>query len=116
EEQLKIIDSMFDDSFKTINIDELLSLMVDIYQRHLTQADVDGIAAFYEGPVGQKYLTEQPAMIQESMQVSQQYALTKTQAASAMMQQKMREFIESISKEPETKSKPAPKATAPKKP
>lgn len=48
-------------------VDEMLSDMVDVYQRHLTRDDVDGIIAFYRSTPGQHLLDAQPLMAKEVM-------------------------------------------------
>lgn len=53
---------------KNFPLDEMVEDMIPVYQRHLTKADVDAMAAFYSSPTGQKLLREQPAMAGESMQ------------------------------------------------
>jgi hypothetical protein len=53
---------------KSFPIDEMLQVMVSVYQKHWTKADVDNIIAFYSTPTGQKLLTEMPQTMAEAMQ------------------------------------------------
>ena len=46
-------------------IDSYLDMMVPAYQRHFTKSEVDQIIAFYSSPAGQKFVNEQPALLQE---------------------------------------------------
>lgn len=46
---------------------EMLNDMVEVYQRHLSRGDVDGIIAFYRSPPGQHLVAAQPLMAQEVM-------------------------------------------------
>ena len=48
-------------------VDEMLSDMVEVYQRYLSRDDVDGIIAFYRSPPGQHILDAQPLMAREVM-------------------------------------------------
>jgi uncharacterized protein len=48
-------------------MDEMLNDMVEVYQRHLTRDDVDGILAFYRSPAGQHLVEAQPLMAREVM-------------------------------------------------
>jgi uncharacterized protein len=64
------MDKMMDDSFKTIPVDEIIDVMIPVYQKHLTKGDVDALVAFYSTPRGQKILNEMPAMMSEAMQAS----------------------------------------------
>jgi hypothetical protein len=59
-----------DDMFKDFPIDELIDVMIPVYQKHLTKGDVDGLVAFYSSPTGQKMIRELPAITAESMQAS----------------------------------------------
>ncbi|MGB6689335.1 MAG: DUF2059 domain-containing protein [Terracidiphilus sp.] len=48
-------------------VNEMLTDMVEVYQRHLSSDDVDGIIAFYRSPPGQHLVAAQPLMAQEVM-------------------------------------------------
>jgi hypothetical protein len=69
-EQLQSVHAAVDDVFKTLVLDDLITDVVPIYQRHLTRGDVQAIIAFYSSPAGKKIMREQPAMIRESMQAT----------------------------------------------
>lgn len=47
-------------------------LLLQVYRESLDQAEVDGLIAFYQSPLGQSYLNKMPLLMQRSMQVSQQ--------------------------------------------
>jgi hypothetical protein len=46
---------------------ELESLIVPIYDRHFTTDELRQLLAFYRSPIGQKMLTEQPAIARDAM-------------------------------------------------
>ena len=48
-------------------VDEMMSDMAGIYQKHLSKDDVDGLIAFYSSPTGQHLLDAQPQIAQEFM-------------------------------------------------
>jgi hypothetical protein len=48
-------------------LDKFLAELIPIYQRHFTKSDVDALIAFYESPVGKKFLREQPRVTEESL-------------------------------------------------
>lgn len=64
------MDASMNALFKDFPIDDLLRDMVPIYQKHLTEADLNAVINFYSSPVGQRLLREMPAMTQEGMRVS----------------------------------------------
>lgn len=59
---------MQDVTTKIFSVDEILDVIVPIYQRHLTHADVQSIIEFYSSSAGRKMLKEMPTMMAESMQ------------------------------------------------
>ena len=52
---------------------ELLDLLVPIYQKHFSAPEVQALLAFYQSPVGRKLALETPKIATESMQVGQQW-------------------------------------------
>ncbi|HYL93769.1 MAG TPA: DUF2059 domain-containing protein [Alphaproteobacteria bacterium] len=68
KEMEETVNGIMDDTMKAMPIEEMLDVLVPVYQRHFTKTDVDAITLFYSSPTGQKFLREQPQMIQESMQ------------------------------------------------
>lgn len=53
--------------------EDLVNLITPIYQKYLSQADVDAITAFYQTPAGQNLIKAQPKITQESMIAGQQW-------------------------------------------
>ena len=90
--QLADVDQFADGLFKNMPVDEMIDAMVPIYQKHLTKDDMNGILAFYASPVGQKLQREQPAMMQEAMQVGGEIGRRRL---GAMMQQ-MDDFVTNL--------------------
>jgi hypothetical protein len=57
-----------DEMLKNIPIDEMVDVMISVYQKHWTKGDVDNLVAFYSTPTGKKVLAETPQTMAESMQ------------------------------------------------
>lgn len=55
--------------------DELLNLMVPLYQKSISIADLKVINKFYQTPVGKRISAAQPKILTESMQVGQTWAM-----------------------------------------
>ncbi len=68
EEEFQRLDSFMDDFVKTFPLDEVVDDMIPVYQKHLSEADVEAMTTFYSAPTGQKLLREMPAMMTDSMQ------------------------------------------------
>ncbi len=79
--------NQLEQEFLNRSIDELVELLVPVYQKYLTQEDLEEIIAFYKTPVGKKFALRNPAIMQESMQVGQQWGMKIGQE----LQQKLEE-------------------------
>lgn len=56
---------------KKVKTEDLMEMLVPIYDRHLTHADVTSLIDFFQSPVGKKLVSVQPEIMKESMQVGQ---------------------------------------------
>lgn len=93
------MDKKTDDIFNNFPVDDLIDVMIPVYQKHLTKGDVDAMVAFYSTPTGQKLLKELPAITAESMQAAS--GIIQKMTANAMQQ--VQEEIAQAQKENETK-------------
>lgn len=67
--------------------DEMTDVAAKIYARRMSQAELDQAAAFFDSPVGKKYVEVQPAMLDEVVVAMQ----TWTQTLSSYMMQRVHE-------------------------
>ena len=74
--------------FDATSMDDLVELLVPIYQKHLTLEDVNGVIAFYNTPAGKKYADKTPLIMQESMQVGQTWGMQIGQKFAEKMAEK----------------------------
>lgn len=75
----------YEAAMNSVNIDEMMDIIVPIYQRYFTHSDLLAINDFYASPVGQKVLKNSQAMMMEAMQAAQpmiQKHLAECQAAA----------------------------------
>ena len=56
-----------------VDADEMIEMVIPIYQKYLTEEDIQAINAFYNTPEGKKLIRVQPAIVQESVQAGQQW-------------------------------------------
>jgi hypothetical protein len=94
------LNKLTDGVYKEMPIDELIDVMIPVYQKHLTKGDVDGLVAFYSSPTGEKMLKEMPAIMSESMQA----ASGVMQDMMAKMTQRVNDEIAQMQKPDDTKS------------
>jgi hypothetical protein len=76
QQQTSVPDSIwmeFETEFLKTSIDDLVEMLAPVYQNHMTEADLMKIIEFYQTPVGKKYAEKTPLIMQESMQVGQQW-------------------------------------------
>ena len=67
EADLARMDRQSAELIKNFPLDEMLSDMVPVYQRHFTKSEIDALTTFYGSPAGQKFLHEMPAVTAETM-------------------------------------------------
>jgi hypothetical protein len=93
-EQLQSVHAVVDDVFKTLVLDDLITDVVPIYQRHLTRSDVQAMITFYSSPAGKKIMREQPAIIKESMQATAAGQQKKMEVLLARLDLRVQRLIE----------------------
>ena len=68
------VDSTFWNEFmEEVKVDEMVELVIPIYQERFTSGDVDGLIKFYQSPVGKKMVAQLPEIMQECYQAGLQY-------------------------------------------
>lgn len=70
----EIWDSLQAEMEKT-SMDDLATLLTPVYQKQLTESDLKKIIEFYDTPIGRKYASAAPTIMQESMQVGQEWGM-----------------------------------------
>jgi uncharacterized protein len=66
EYQDKLIPLFFEKFQSKIKMDDLMDLMVPIYDRYLTKEDINGLAQFYQTPLGKKIISVLPQLAIET--------------------------------------------------
>jgi hypothetical protein len=88
DEEIARMDRQSEDLLKNFPLDEMLSDMVPVYQRHFTKSDIDALTAFYSSPAGQKLLREMPAVTAETMRAVFPRIQTEVDAALKRAEEK----------------------------
>jgi hypothetical protein len=68
--QMARLNKISEETLKDFPVDAMLDDMIPVYQKHLTQSDVDAMIVFYSSPTGKKLMQQMPQITQEAMQVS----------------------------------------------
>ena len=61
------------DFMKEVHTEELIDMIVPVYDRNLTQGDITELIRFYESPTGKKFVSVLPKITQESMVVGEKW-------------------------------------------
>ena len=76
QQQSNVPNEFWDEFTAEVNKDafeNLINLILPIYQKHLTEADLLGVIAFYETPSGKKFAEKTPLITQEAMLAGQEW-------------------------------------------
>ncbi len=68
--------------------DDLVDLIVPIYEKHLTADEVKQLITFYQSPVGKKMVQVQPQIVQESMDAGRQWGIKLAEEAMREIHEK----------------------------
>jgi uncharacterized protein len=100
-DQLKSIDSIVDQAFGEISMDDLIHDVIPVYQKHLTRSDVAALLSFYSSPVGRKIRREQPAIMKESMQATSANQQQKMERLLAKVEVRVQQLVEAQQNKPQ---------------
>ncbi len=65
--------SGFEKKFNETSIDDLVNLLSPVYQKYLSEDDLDNIIGFYKTPTGKKFAKNTPNITAESIEIGQQW-------------------------------------------
>ncbi|GIU24675.1 DUF2059 domain-containing protein [Shewanella schlegeliana] len=66
-------ETFWSDYMAAFNPDDLVEMTVPIYQKYLSEEEVQALNSFYDTPAGKKLIKVQPLIMQESMMAGQQW-------------------------------------------
>lgn len=66
-------DDFWKDVMAELSGDEIIEMVIPVYQKYLTASDIKEINAFYETEAGKKMIRVQPDIMRESMALGQQW-------------------------------------------
>jgi hypothetical protein len=74
----------------TARMDDLIELMVLVYSRHFTAAEMREMTKFVGSPIGQRFIEKMPAVLQEGMVVGQKFGESLASELVARMTDELR--------------------------
>ena len=66
-------EEFWNEFMKEASADELIELMIPIYDKYYTEEDITQLIAFYQSPLGKKMVQVLPGINQESMAAGQEW-------------------------------------------
>ena len=77
-----------EEEFAGTSLNELTEMLVPVYSKYLTLEDLETIIEFYETPTGKKYAEKTPFIMQESIQIGQEWGMKIGQDLEEKMRKK----------------------------
>ncbi|WP_319478563.1 DUF2059 domain-containing protein [Marispirochaeta aestuarii] len=71
----EVPEDYWDQFMARVNPEDMIDLIVPIYDKHFTHEEITDIISFYETPTGKKLIQEMPAISQESMSAGQAWGM-----------------------------------------
>lgn len=99
EDKKKALDALgpdLQDAAAIYPVPEMLQDIAPVYQKHFTESDMQAITAFFETPVGKKFINESGPMMQEAMAVM----MPKMNERMQSRMDQMRRRIDDLTKQP----------------
>ncbi len=88
----EFVDGMRQDMLSVMNQDEMMELIVPVYQKHLTKQEVKMVTEFYSSPAGQAFVQKIPVVMNEAMQVGAEYGRSRQDQLQKLLQARLVEF------------------------
>ena len=76
------------DEFANNSLNSLVQMLAPIYYKYMTQKDLEGLIEFYETPLGKNFTKNYPLILQESMQMGEQWGMKIQQNFQSKMKEK----------------------------
>jgi uncharacterized protein len=66
-------ESFWDDFIKEVKPDDLVKLIIPIYQKHYSEEDIQEVLKFYRSPTGKKFIANIPQVVQEGQMAGRKW-------------------------------------------
>ncbi|GAB4231320.1 MAG: hypothetical protein Tsb0034_03610 [Ekhidna sp.] len=79
---------VWDEFRNEVNMDEFMQLIIPVYEKYFTHDDIEVLIEFYKTPVGKKTIAVMPSVMQESMQIGQEWGLQISERVRVKLEEK----------------------------
>ena len=80
-------DAFFDEMKAAAMTDELVDLMIPVYERHFTHDEIRELIRVYESPIGKTLVRKQPLLMQDAMGVGEAWGKRKAEEIVRKLQE-----------------------------
>jgi len=81
-------EKFWDDFMREIKPEDLDALIIPIYDKYYTEEEIKQLIKFYNSPIGKKSIDKMPAIMQESMEVGQNWGREVADKVIAQLKEK----------------------------
>jgi hypothetical protein len=74
--------------FQSTSLDDLVNMLAPVYEKHMTEADLNEVIKFYNSPVGKKLAEKTPAIMEGSMEAGQMWGQSVGQKVMTKLKEK----------------------------
>jgi hypothetical protein len=78
----------FENEFSKTSINDLADMLTPVYIQYMNLEDLKELIKFYQTPVGKKFAKSTPMIMQESMQIGQQWGMKLGEDITKKLQEK----------------------------
>lgn len=78
----------FETEFQSTSVDDLVNMLSPVYEKHITEAELNEIIKFYSTPAGKKLAEKTPSIMEESMAVGQTWGQAVAQKVMTKLKEK----------------------------
>lgn len=69
-----LTDEMWAEIEQELNVENLLTMYIPIYEKHFTQDEIKYMIAFYESPTGKSMIEKMPLVMNDSMSIGREWS------------------------------------------
>jgi hypothetical protein len=84
----EVKDEFWNEFKNEIKAEDLVNLIIPIYDKYFTENEIDELIKFYNTPIGKKMISNLPVIMQESMQAGQKWGEAIGEKALAKLNEK----------------------------
>jgi hypothetical protein len=84
----KVDKQLWDEFAKELKAEDLITLIIPVYDKYYTEEDIDQLIVFYNSPIGKKVTETLPAISQESMIAGQAWGKQLAEKVLAKLKDK----------------------------